>query len=107
MLAPVAIIVSDPTALVDLNICNGPQYSREISAYLPPREASAMLMQSIYPRQNELKRRAHFRSDPFPMYIRLSYEPETQRQQKAPEARASNETQATEKIKEASIQDQP
>ena len=52
----------------------------------------------------ELKRLAYFGSDHFPMYIRLSYEPEAQRQQKAPEARRSDETQATAKINEASNQ---
>jgi len=36
------------------------------------------------------------------MYIRLSYEPEAQRQQTGPEARQSDESQATAKINEAS-----
>lgn len=49
-----------------------------------------------------LKRLAYFGSDHFPMYIRLSYEPEAQRQQTAPEARQSDESQATAKINEAS-----
>lgn len=55
----------------------------------------------------ELKRLAYFGSDHFPMYIRLSYEPEAQRQQKAPEAQPSDETQAAEKIAEASTQRNP
>jgi endonuclease/exonuclease/phosphatase (EEP) superfamily protein YafD len=55
----------------------------------------------------ELKRLAYFGSDHFPMYIHLSYEPEAQRQQKAPEAHASDETQAAEKIEEASTQRKP
>lgn len=49
-----------------------------------------------------LKRLAYFGSDHFPMYIRLSYEPEAQRQQTGPEARQSDESQATAKINEAS-----
>ena len=49
-----------------------------------------------------LKRLAYFGSDHFPMYIRLSYEPEAQRQQTAPEARQSDESQATAKINQAS-----
>ena len=52
----------------------------------------------------ELKRLAYFGSDHFPMYIRLNYEPEAQRQQKPPEAHASDEAQAAEKIEEASTQ---
>jgi endonuclease/exonuclease/phosphatase (EEP) superfamily protein YafD len=52
----------------------------------------------------ELKRLAYFGSDHFPMYIRLSYEPDAQRQQKVPEAQSSDEAQATEKIQEASGQ---
>jgi endonuclease/exonuclease/phosphatase (EEP) superfamily protein YafD len=52
----------------------------------------------------ELKRLAYFGSDHFPMYIRLSYEPDAQQQQKEPEADVSDEAQATEKIQEASGQ---
>ena len=54
-----------------------------------------------------LKRLAYFGSDHFPMYIRLSYEPEAQRQQTAPEARQSDESHATAKINEASNDDRP
>jgi hypothetical protein len=52
----------------------------------------------------ELKRLAYFGSDHFPMYIRLSYEPEARRQQEPPEAHASDEAHAAEKIEEASTQ---
>jgi endonuclease/exonuclease/phosphatase (EEP) superfamily protein YafD len=54
----------------------------------------------------QLRRLAYFGSDHFPMYIRVSYEPEALRLQKAPEARVSDETQAAEKIQEASGQHQ-
>lgn len=52
----------------------------------------------------ELKRLAYFGSDHFPMYISLSYEPEARRQQAPPEAHASDEAHAAEKIEEASTQ---
>jgi endonuclease/exonuclease/phosphatase (EEP) superfamily protein YafD len=51
-----------------------------------------------------LKRLAYFGSDHFPMYIRLSYEPEARRQQEPPDAHASDEAHAAEKIEEASTQ---
>lgn len=47
----------------------------------------------------ELRRLAHFGSDHFPMYIALSYEPDAEQEQKAPEADAADEAEATEKIK--------
>jgi endonuclease/exonuclease/phosphatase (EEP) superfamily protein YafD len=50
----------------------------------------------------ELKRLAYFGSDHFPMYIRLSYEPDAQRQQKVPEPHSADEARASEKIQEAS-----
>jgi endonuclease/exonuclease/phosphatase (EEP) superfamily protein YafD len=53
----------------------------------------------------ELKRLAYFGSDHFPMYIRLSYEPEAQPRQGAPEPDASDEAQAAEKIDEAAVGD--
>jgi endonuclease/exonuclease/phosphatase (EEP) superfamily protein YafD len=49
----------------------------------------------------ELRRLAYFGSDHFPMFIRLSYEPEAERQQEAPEADASVKAEAEEKIEEA------
>ena len=52
----------------------------------------------------ELKRLAYFGSDHFPMFIRLSYEPEAERQQGAPQAHASDEAEAREKIEEASTE---
>lgn len=52
----------------------------------------------------ELKRLAFFGSDHFPMFIRLSYEPEAERQQEAPQPDAGDEAQAAEKIEEASTQ---
>jgi endonuclease/exonuclease/phosphatase (EEP) superfamily protein YafD len=55
----------------------------------------------------DLKRLAYFGSDHFPMFIHLSYEPDAQRQQKAPEAGASEETEAAKKIAEASTQGKP
>jgi endonuclease/exonuclease/phosphatase (EEP) superfamily protein YafD len=52
----------------------------------------------------ELKRLAYFGSDHFPMFIRLSYEPEAERQQGAPQAHASDQAEAREKIEEASTE---
>ena len=52
----------------------------------------------------ELKRLAFFGSDHFPMFIRLSDEPEAERQQEAPQPDAGDEAQAAEKIEEASTQ---
>ncbi|HEX5606477.1 MAG TPA: endonuclease/exonuclease/phosphatase family protein [Candidatus Binatia bacterium] len=49
----------------------------------------------------ELKRLAYFGSDHFPMFIRLSYEPEAERQQQAPQTHPSDEVEASEKIEEA------
>src|ERR1044072_6491852 len=49
----------------------------------------------------EFSRLAYFGSDHFPMFIRLSYEPEAERQQKAPQADASDKAEADEKIEEA------
>jgi hypothetical protein len=40
------------------------------------------------------------------MYIRLSYEPEAERQQEAPEAREGDHAEATEKITQARASDQ-
>jgi endonuclease/exonuclease/phosphatase (EEP) superfamily protein YafD len=48
-----------------------------------------------------LKRLPFFGSDHFPMYIRLSYEPEAQQRQEAPDARESDHAEATEKIAQA------
>jgi endonuclease/exonuclease/phosphatase (EEP) superfamily protein YafD len=52
----------------------------------------------------ELKRLPRFGSDHFPMFIRLSYEPEAERQQEAPQANTSDEAEAREKIDEASAE---
>jgi endonuclease/exonuclease/phosphatase (EEP) superfamily protein YafD len=53
-----------------------------------------------------LKRLPFFGSDHFSMYIRLSYEPEAERQQEAPEAREGDHAEATEKIAQARASDQ-
>ncbi len=47
----------------------------------------------------ELRRLPHFGSDHFPMYIALSYEPDAEQEQEAPEADTADEAEATEKIK--------
>ena len=52
----------------------------------------------------ELRRLGFFGSDHFPMYIRLSYEPEAPRHQKAPESDSADEAEAAEKIDEAKAQ---
>lgn len=49
----------------------------------------------------ELNRLPYFGSDHFPMQIRLSYEPEAQAVQQAPEPRPTEEAEATEKIAKA------
>jgi len=49
----------------------------------------------------ELRRLAYFGSDHFPMFIRLSYDSEAERQQEAPEADASDKAEAEKKIEEA------
>ena len=51
-----------------------------------------------------LKRLPFIGSDHFPMYIRLSHEPEAQRRQEAPDARESDHAEANEKIAQASTQ---
>jgi endonuclease/exonuclease/phosphatase (EEP) superfamily protein YafD len=56
---------------------------------------------SMHFRLIELKRLAYFGSDHFPMFIRLSYEPEAERQQKVPQADALDKIEAEEKIEEA------
>lgn len=50
----------------------------------------------------DLRRLRYFESDHFPMYIRLSYEPDAKRQQQAPEPAPSDRAQATRKIRKAS-----
>jgi endonuclease/exonuclease/phosphatase (EEP) superfamily protein YafD len=52
----------------------------------------------------QLKRLAYFGSDHFPMFIRLSYEPEAQHQQEAPEVEPADELDAAEKISKAATQ---
>ena len=59
---------------------------------------------STHFRLMELKRLAYFGSDHFPMFIRLSYEPEAERQQEAPQTRASDRVEAEEKIEEAATE---
>jgi endonuclease/exonuclease/phosphatase (EEP) superfamily protein YafD len=49
----------------------------------------------------ELRRLPYFGSDHFPMYIRLSYEPEAESQQEPLPAEASDHAEAEEKIEEA------
>jgi endonuclease/exonuclease/phosphatase (EEP) superfamily protein YafD len=49
----------------------------------------------------ELRRLAYFGSDHFPMLIRLSYEPQAERQQEEPRADASDKAEAEEKLEEA------
>jgi hypothetical protein len=49
----------------------------------------------------ELNRLPYFGSDHFPMQIRLSYEPEAQTVQQAPEPRPAEEAEASEKIAKA------
>lgn len=57
---------------------------------------------STHLRLIELKRLAYFGSDHFPMYIRLSYEPQAAHQQTRPEADASDQAEATEIVLEGS-----
>ena len=52
----------------------------------------------------DLKRLAYFGSDHFPMYIRLSYEPQAKQEQKPPEADASDQAEAAETIEEAATE---
>ena len=49
----------------------------------------------------ELRRLAYFGSDHFPMFIRLSYEPDAQDRQEAPHPEQSDQVEAAEKIEEA------
>jgi endonuclease/exonuclease/phosphatase (EEP) superfamily protein YafD len=86
--------------LVDPRIGRG-LYNSFHASYLFLRFPLDHFFHSTHFRLIELKRLAYFGSDHFPMYVRLSCEPEAQRQQKTPAAGASDHSQAREKIEEA------